>query len=360
MFIKDDTVKINVTASQNYTVYIGSGLRKKAGTLIAEVHEPCTAAIITDSNVAPLYLEEAAQSMEDAGFKTLTYVFPAGEASKNISTLSRILEFLAESHLTRTDLVVALGGGVTGDMSGFAAAVYLRGIPYVQMPTTLLSAVDSSVGGKTAVDLDAGKNLVGAFKQPLRVICDIETLNTLPDEVYDDGMAECIKYGMLQSQKMIDIFSSEHPKEQVLDIISEAVQIKAMYVADDEFDTGIRCYLNLGHTIGHAIERCSGYTIMHGHAVAAGMALITHAGEKMGITEPGTSEKLQIILEKNHLPTSTEYSVDDLVYDALSDKKRKGDEITIIVPENLTHCTTRTVPVSELKNIITLALTTDH
>lgn len=351
-----EPLKINVKASESYTVTIGNGLRKSCGEAAAALHKPCTCAVVTDSNVAPLYLSDVLHSLQAAGFRTLSYIFPAGEPSKNIETLSDILEFLAENRLTRTDLVAALGGGVTGDMAGFAAAVYLRGIPYIQLPTTLLSAVDSSVGGKTAVDLKAGKNLIGAFKQPLSVLCDIETLGSLSQEIFDDGMAECIKYGVLQSQKMLSICGGEHPGDSVRDIIAEAVQIKASYVAQDEFDVGMRRYLNLGHTIGHAIELCSGYTIMHGHAVAAGMELITRAGEKLGITEPGTAEKLQVILEKNHLPTSCPYTAAALAEAALSDKKRKGNEIALIIPQKLGQCTTHVIPVTKLEQMISLAL----
>lgn len=356
MFAKPEPTVIHVEASTAYNVHIGEGLRHDCGRLLAELHPACKVAIITDSNVAPLYLGDVASSLESAGFESVSYVFPAGEASKNLTTLGRILEFLAEEHLTRTDLVLALGGGVTGDMAGFAAATFLRGIPYVQMPTTLLAAVDSSVGGKTAVDLTAGKNLAGAFKQPLAVFCDIETLNTLPDDVFDDGMAECIKYGVLQSPELLDICGGEDPKAQVRDIIAESVRIKAAYVLQDEFDTGLRRYLNLGHTMGHAIEQLSNYTIMHGHAVAIGMVLIAKAGEELRITEPATAEKLQIILEKNHLPTTTAFTAAQLADVALSDKKRTGKTIALIIPECLGKCMTYDTPVEKLEDIFALGL----
>lgn len=352
----EPVTEIRVKASKPYTVSIGKGLLPKSGEYIAAVHEPCKIAVITDSNVGPLYLSKVTDSLNQSGFETVSYTFPAGEASKNLHTFSNILEFLAESRLTRTDMVVALGGGVTGDMAGFASASYLRGIPYVQIPTSLLADVDSSVGGKTAVDLKAGKNLAGAFKQPLAVIIDTDTLNTLSDEVFADGCAECIKYGVLGSQTILDIYENGDPHERIRDIIAESVQIKADYVENDEFDTGLRRYLNLGHTLGHAIERSSNFSLMHGHAVAIGMVLIARAGEKMGITEPGTADKIARINERTGLPVSTQFSAAELTDSALNDKKRKGNEIALIIPEKLGKCITKTVPVTELESIVKLAL----
>lgn len=354
--MKEPVTEIHVKASQPYTVHIGKGLLEKSGSYIAELHAPCKIAIVSDSNVAPLYLDTVKRSLENAGFETVSYVFPAGEASKNIGTFSNILEFLAESRLTRTDMVAALGGGVTGDMAGFASSAYLRGIPYVQIPTSLLADVDSSVGGKTAVDLKAGKNLAGAFKQPLTVIIDINTLDTLTDEVFADGCAECIKYGVLGSQTILDIYENGNPHERIREIIAESVQIKADYVENDEFDTGLRRYLNLGHTLGHAIERSSNFQLMHGHAVAIGMVLIARAGEKMGITETGTADKLAKINERNGLPSSTSFTAAELTDSALNDKKRKGNSIALIIPEKLGKCMTKTVPVDELEDIVKLAL----
>lgn len=345
---------IHVSASRDYDVLIGSDLLAAAGEHIAGVKQPCKAAIVTDSNVAPLYEAAVRDSLAAAGFTTCTYVFPAGEASKNLSTYGDILGFCAEQRLTRTDLIVALGGGVTGDMAGFAAASYLRGIDYIQIPTTLLSAVDSSVGGKTAVDIPAGKNLVGAFKQPLLVLCDIDTFGTLPDEVFADGCAECIKYGVLQSPRLLEIFASGTAKECIAEVVAESVQIKADYVANDEFDNGVRRYLNLGHTIGHAIERTANFTLMHGHCVAIGMVMISRAGEALYLTEPGTTERLIEICKTNGLPVSCDFSTEQLLEGALADKKRKGDLIALIIPKTLGECVTHTVPVSELGTIIDL------
>ncbi|MBQ8063521.1 MAG: 3-dehydroquinate synthase [Clostridia bacterium] len=348
------TTTIRVHCSRDYDVLIGSGLLQETGKLVEEVHNPCKVAIVSDSNVAPLYLDKVAASLSAAGFTPVSFVFPAGEASKNLSVYADILNFCAEQRLTRTDLIVALGGGVTGDMAGFAAASYLRGIEYVQMPTSLLAAVDSSVGGKTAVDIPAGKNLVGAFMQPLRVICDIDAFETLTEEVFHDGCAECIKYGVLESPRLLEIFAEGTAKENIEEVVAISVQTKANYVENDEFDTGLRRYLNLGHTIGHAIERTANFTLMHGHCVAIGMVMIARAGEGLYLTEPGTTEKLIRILETNELPISCDFTTEELLDGALADKKRKGDLISLIVPKHLGECLTHTVPVTELGTIIDL------
>ncbi|MBO4383126.1 MAG: 3-dehydroquinate synthase [Clostridia bacterium] len=345
---------IHVTASRDYDVLIGSGLLKETGKHLRAVHAPCRVAVISDSNVAALYMDTVLASLKEEGFETLPFRFPAGERSKTLDVVSGMLDFIANHHLTRTDLIVALGGGVTGDMAGFAAATYLRGIDYVQIPTTLLAAVDSSVGGKTAVDLRAGKNLVGAFKQPLCVLCDIDTFDTLPEEVFRDGCAECIKYGVLESPSLLKIFSEGTAKEHIADVVAESVRIKADYVAKDEFDTGVRRFLNLGHTIGHAVERTAKYSLMHGHCVAIGMVMISRAGEKLGLTEPGTTDALIRICETNGLPVSCDYSAEALLESALSDKKRRGEQITLILPKKLGACMEHTVPVSELESILRL------
>ena len=261
---------IEVHTAPAYEVTIGAGLLRECGARLKTVLGGCRIAVVADSNVAPLYLETVCASLRDAGFAVCSYVFPSGEAHKNFTTLSAILEFLAESQLTRTDCVAALGGGVTGDMAGFAAASYLRGIRYVQLPTTLLSAVDSSVGGKTAIDLAAGKNLAGAFLQPAAVLCDTDCLRSLPAAVFADGAAEAIKTGVLSGETLFSLFEDGTLTDAPAEVIARCVRYKAGVVERDEKERGERRKLNLGHTVGHAIEKCSGYAIPHGHAVAAG------------------------------------------------------------------------------------------
>ena len=262
---------VKVSASKEYEVIIGSGLLLSAGEKIRAVAPKAEkAAIVSDDNVAPIYLEKVEKSLQAQGFQVCSFVFPHGEGSKNGRTYLEILNFMAANHISRSDLAIALGGGVVGDITGFAAATYLRGIKYVQLPTSLLAMVDSSVGGKTAIDLDEGKNLAGAFCQPELVLCDLDTLQTLSPDFFTDGCAEVLKYGVLGDRVLFD-----HLKERGQDfdreyVISRCVEMKRDYVCEDEFDNGVRRKLNLGHTIGHAIEKCSDYTIPHGHAVAAG------------------------------------------------------------------------------------------
>ena len=297
---------VTVNASSTYPVHIGGGLLDKAGELIAEVTKSRTCAVITDSTVEKLYAARVCRSLQDAGFRVCRQAFPAGERSKNITTYSGMLEFLAESKLTRSDLVVTLGGGVVGDMGGFAAATYQRGIDFVQMPTTFLAAADSSVGGKTAVNLAAGKNLAGAFHQPKMVICDTDTFKSLPADTFADGMAETLKHGLIADEGFFSALMDGG--RSVDEMVRRNVEIKASVVNADEFERGRRKLLNFGHTLGHAIEKNSGFTITHGHAVAIGMVLAARAGEKMGFSPAGTLEAVAAANRKYNLPTECPYT----------------------------------------------------
>lgn len=345
-------MRINV--GPGYDVRIGRGLIDSCGVSLAAVAPKCRVAVVTDSTVKDLYLSRAVASLERAGFDCVSFAFPAGEGSKNISTLSNMLEFFAESRLTRSDLVVALGGGVVGDMAGFAAGIYQRGVRYAQIPTTLLAAVDSSVGGKTAVNLAAGKNLAGVFNQPILVQCDTDTLLTLPPETFADGAAESIKYGVLTDERIFSLFAEGDVNSALPEIISRCVSIKGALVERDELDNGDRRFLNLGHTIGHAIENVSGYTFPHGHAVAVGMVMIARAGERMSLSEAGLAERIAAVLRRNGLPTSVPYTPEELLPAALSDKKRSGGVVTLVMPLRIGECVLKPVPVSELGEIIRL------
>ena len=348
------TIPVGVTPA--YEVSIGPGLLETCGQRLKPLLEECRVAVITDSTVAPLYLETVLQSLEQAGFATCSHVFPAGEGHKTLSTLSDLLEFLASQHLTRTDCVAALGGGVTGDMAGFAAAVYLRGIRCVQLPTTLLAAVDSSVGGKTAVDLTAGKNLAGAFSQPAAVLCDTDCLKSLPADVFADGAAEAIKTGVLCDETLFALFEDGTLTADPGEVIARCIAYKAGVVERDEKELGERKLLNLGHTVGHAIEKCSGFTIPHGHAVAAGLAIMARAAETLGWTEEPLAERIAACLAKNGLPTGTDYTAEALAQAALSDTKRAGDTITVVVPRRMGECELKKLPVSELPGLIAAGL----
>ena len=354
--MSDSIRTIQVHTRPAYAVTIGSGLLSRCGQQLRDVLPLCHVAVVTDSTVAPLYLETVKQSLAAAGFTVSSYVFPAGEAHKNLETLAGILEFLAEAHLTRTDCVAALGGGVTGDMAGFAAAAYLRGIRCVQLPTTLLSAVDSSVGGKTAIDLKAGKNLAGAFLQPAAVLCDTDCLRTLPPEVFADGAAEAIKTGVLSDEGLFALFEDGTLTADPAQVIAQCVRYNAGVVERDEKEQSERRLLNLGHTVGHAIEKCSGYAIPHGHAVAAGLAIIARSAEALGWSEAPIAGRIAACLAKNDLPTGTAYSAQALADAALADKKRAGGDITLVIPKRIGVCELKKVPVTELLPIIAAGL----
>ena len=347
------TVKVN--ASTPYDILIGKGLLDECGERIASVIKPCKICIVSDDTVAELYLERAERSLQAAGFETVHFVFPHGEVSKTMDTIIDMVEFLAQSRLTRTDCLVALGGGVVGDMCGFAAAIYLRGIKFVQIPTTLLSAVDSSVGGKTGVDLKAGKNLAGCFHQPSLVICDYQTLDTLPPETFADGCAEVIKYGVINDRAFFDRLHGGI-KEQIEDVIAECVMNKSRIVEEDEFESGCRQLLNLGHTVGHAIELCSHLEISHGSAVAIGMVIVTRAAVKQGLCPEADLEALIGLLKAEKLPISCHFTADELAAIATADKKRKGNGITLVVPHAIGDTRLLKLPIDELCDFIAKGL----
>ena len=347
---------VTVKTSATYEVLIGSGLLQKAGEAVKKVISPCKAAIVTDSTVVHLYEETVRQSLTEAGFSVCTFVFPAGEASKNIHTLSHLLEFLAKEEMTRTDLIVALGGGVTGDLAGFGAAVYLRGIPFVQIPTTFLAAIDSSVGGKTAVDLEAGKNLAGAFYQPKLVLCDTDVLQTLPEVVFEDGIAEALKYGVLGDAALFEKIAGGDFRQDLEEIIETCVSMKRDVVEEDEFDTGKRQLLNLGHTFGHAIEQKSHFQMTHGHAVAIGMHLIAKVAEAKGIAEKGTAAAIAKALEQNQLPKETTFSPAEVAEGTLRDKKRRGGTISFVFPKKIGAGEIVKIPVEEVEELARTAM----
>ena len=339
---------IHISASREYDVCIGRGLIGELGERAARVLKGRTAFVVSDSNVAPLYLRRAVESLKAAGFETGSFVFPAGEASKNGQTYLTLLNILAEKRLTRSDALVALGGGVVGDLVGFAAATYLRGVDYIQIPTTLLACVDSSVGGKTAIDLPAGKNLAGAFYQPRLVLCDLDALDTLPPEVFADGCAEVIKYGMLGSAELMDKLAERHARDQLEYVVAKCVDMKRDVVEGDEFDTGRRQLLNLGHTFAHAIEAQSDYAIPHGRAVAMGMCVITRAAVKKGLCPAECLTALEALLRAHDLPVATDCPPELLAELALSDKKRKGGKLTLVVPVKYGESDLHTVDVADL------------
>lgn len=342
---------IPVRVREGYDVIIDGGLLRESGLLLRAALGDCKLAVVTDSNVARLHLPMLQKSLAEAGFEVCSTIFPAGEASKRMDTLAGLIEFFADQRLTRKDCVVALGGGVTGDMAGFAAGCYLRGVKYVQIPTTLLAAVDSSVGGKTAVDLSTGKNLVGLFHQPSLVLCDTDTFSTLTPDEFANGAAEAIKTGILDDEALFSLFESGDAHERISDIVAQCVAFKARIVEEDETETGIRKTLNLGHTAGHAIEQCSDFTLPHGHAVAAGLAIIARAAERLGWAQEPIAGRIESALSRNGLPITTKFSPEALAEAALSDKKRAGGTITLVVPRKIGDCSLLDIPVEQLPDV---------
>lgn len=323
---------VDVSDKSLSEIYIENGLLSKVGELTKTVLKGKKIALISDTNVYPLYGENIKTQLENEGYKVFTYIFKAGEASKNTRELIKIVEFMAENELTREDGAVALGGGVCGDMVGFAASVFLRGIKFVQIPTSLLAQVDSSVGGKTAVDLPQGKNLCGAFHQPSLVIIDPDVLKTLSHHFFSDGMGEVIKYGCIKSASLFEKLESGDVKDNLTDIITECVSIKRQVVENDEKEHGERALLNFGHTCGHAIEKLWNFeTVSHGEAVAIGMVMITRAGENLGITEKGTTDRLIKVIEKNDLKISDTHTDKEIISAMNGDKKRTGTGIKFVM-----------------------------
>ena len=341
---------VTVNASRQYDIHIGSGLLSSLGVLAGKLGSAEAVCIVSDSNVWPLYGEAASGSLANAGFRVVSYVFPAGEESKNGQTYLELLNFLAESKLTRSDLIVALGGGVVGDLAGFAAATYLRGIRFIQVPTTLLAAVDSSVGGKTAIDLPAGKNLAGAFSQPSLVLCDTDTLDSLPEDIFRDGCAEVIKYGILYDPQLFSELEESGLCFHRERVITRCVELKRDVVMEDEFDTGSRMKLNLGHTIGHGVEARSNFSLSHGKAVSIGMAMVSRAS---GCRDTG---RILSLLARFGLPAATDFPADELYAYTLSDKKRSGSTVNLIIPKAIGDCAIVPTPVENLKSFIEAGL----
>lgn len=343
-------IRIDIAASRRYEVLVQRGLLARLGALSAQCVGPCSAMLVSDDRVFSLYGAQAEASLREAGFSVDRFVFPHGEQQKSLATYGALLNALCSRRFTRSDLIVALGGGVTGDLAGFAAATYLRGVRFVQVPTTLLAMVDSSVGGKTAIDLDGGKNQAGAFYQPSLVLCDPEALSTLPEEEYRCGCAEIIKYALLGSRPLFDRLRATPVRDDPEPVIAQCVSMKRDIVQADEYDRGCRQTLNLGHTVGHAVEACSGFTLLHGQAVAIGTAILLRAAAARGFCTGETAREGISLLEQYGLPTETDYPLDALYQAALSDKKLEGGRLHLIVPEAIGRCLILEIPAPELRD----------
>ncbi len=324
--------KVTINASVSYDILIGEGILDNAGELIRSVKPTGKCAVITDDTVDALYGERLMSSLEKAGIETAKFAFPHGEASKNHTTLLSIYDFLAEKGFTRSDFIAALGGGVVGDTAGYAAASYMRGIDFVQIPTTGISQSDSSVGGKTAVNIARGKNLVGAFHQPRLVIADTATLSTLTPEFFSDGMAEIVKHGMIKSAELFELLSTRDIKSNLVEIMKRNVSIKGDVVERDEREKGERMLLNFGHTLAHALEKYYNYTgLTHGYAISIGMSTFTHIAERRGMCRAGVADKLDALLTKCGLPLTDPAPFDELFQISLGDKKHLASGMNIVI-----------------------------
>lgn len=359
---------IDIDTSRPYRVHIGTFLLEQAGPLIAEACGGERAVIVTDSNVGPLYAPIVEKSLREAGYEVSTFTFEAGEERKRAATYIAILEFIAEHELSRSDCIVALGGGVAGDMAGFAAATYMRGCKFAQIPTSLLAMVDSSVGGKTAIDLEAGKNLAGAFWQPGVVIADIGCLATLSPEQFADGCGEVIKHALIADPELfselektpltLELLSSD--VNRVALIVARNIDIKRAVVVADERETSARKLLNFGHSIGHAVEACENYRLGHGNCVSIGMGMIARSSALRGICPPELPGRLCALTAAHGLETRCERGAEELFACALHDKKRAGGTIDLVIPHEIGACTIETTPLDEFRTIIEEGLDTQE
>ena len=344
--------------NHSYDILIQKGALKELASWVTSLWQPQRIAIITDSNVAPLYAEAAQQQLIAAGFPTHLLVVPAGEASKSLEQAGKLYEQLAEAGFTRSDGILALGGGVIGDLVGFVASTYMRGLHFLQIPTTLLAQVDSSIGGKTAVNTKSAKNLVGTFSQPDGVLIDPEVLHTLDNRRLREGIAEIIKAGAIADKelwsKLANLTDEFDLRDKAEEIIPLALHVKKVVVEEDEFDNGSRLLLNFGHTIGHGIENTAGYGVVsHGEAVALGMVMMTRHAEETGLTPKGVTKEISDMLEKFHLPTDYETLDATRIYQAIThDEKARGNQIKIVLLEEIGQAKIVAIPIEEMRHYI--------
>ena len=337
---------VKVNASTPYEVVIGAGVSGRIGEYLTALGRKGKVMIVTDSHVAPLYAEGVADELVYRGFEPSIFTFDAGEESKNLKTYGEILSFLAEEGFSRTDTVLALGGGVTGDMAGFAAATFMRGVAFVNMPTTLLAAIDSSVGGKTAVDLPQGKNLVGAFYQPSLVLFDTDFMKTLPYDEIRNGLGEGVKYAVLEGGEIFDILSEGLTSDNLEDFIYLCVEAKRRIVEADEKEKGTRKLLNLGHTVAHAVETLTEFVVPHGVAVAYGVRVMARLACQRGELSEEEFYKIEEILLTNDLALELS-PIEELIPYFTADKKRAGDTLTLVTIAGIGDCRLTEIPIGE-------------
>ncbi|MCS5420999.1 MULTISPECIES: 3-dehydroquinate synthase [Psychrilyobacter] len=340
---------------KSYDIFIDRGIFNEIGKYISKVYKKKKIVVVTDTNVDKLYGDKLLKNLKMSGYMPAKVVFDAGEENKNFETLTEVYEKIIDSEIKRGDLLIAFGGGVVGDLAGFAASTIYRGIDFIQIPTTLLAQVDSSVGGKVAVDTTRGKNLVGSFYQPRMVVIDPDLLKTLDEREVRSGMAEVIKYGAIYDSEFFDyLLGKEDLKSSMTDIekiIKKCCEIKAKIVEKDELDLGLRMILNFGHTLGHAIEKYYNYgKYTHGEAISIGMYDITKLGERLGITKPGVSDKIKEILKKYNLPIEDEVEIKDLIEIMKTDKKNISGILNFIFLSEIGKVEIKKVGEEEITN----------
>jgi len=338
----EQTIQVGL-GERSYPISIGTDILQHIGTTLHTAGIAKRYALISDDRVAALYGQQVLESLQQAGLAGELLTFPHGEASKHLATIGALASDLAERGFDRGDGLIALGGGVTGDITGFLASIYMRGIPFVQVPTSLLAQVDSSVGGKTGVDLPQGKNLIGTFYQPRAVFIDTEVLQTLPREEFLGGMAEVIKYGASMDGDFFTWLDRNREAILALDplaivpMIRRCCEMKAAVVEQDEREGGLRRILNFGHTIGHAVEAASGYQLIHGFAVAIGMRAVADLAVRSGLADPSVLEEIVRLLRAYHLPIDipSGYDLSTLHQYLLADKKTRGGRVFFVLPEQI-------------------------
>ena len=345
--------RIHVETGVPYDVIVGDGASSEAvGFIRATFPQATKIALVADANVDRLHGDRVGRMLEETGRQVERIVFPAGEKSKTLDTYAELVRGLAALRLSRRDIVVALGGGVTGDLSGFAAATYMRGIDFIQIPTSLLAMVDSSVGGKTGVDLPDGKNLVGAFHQPRAVLCDPAFLATLPADWRRDGMGEVLKYAVLGDADLFAALEAAPAAPLAERDIARCIRMKRDIVSRDEFESGERKLLNLGHSFGHAIEKLSAYTVSHGCAVATGVAVAARVSARLGLlAEPARARIESLVTAMGHRATSP-FSAEAVAQIMASDKKVSGGGIDLVLPTDIGVCVLRPTPLDEIKGLL--------
>lgn len=329
---------IHIKTERPYAIQVGNGLLQQLPKLLGRLYgetQNRKFVMITDDIVNQFYADNVQTTLQQAGYMVCKFVFPNGEGSKTLQSVDRIYSFLAQNEITRSDIILAVGGGVTGDLAGFVAATWLRGIELVQIPTTFLAMIDSSVGGKTGIDLPAGKNLAGAFWQPSLVVCDLAVLSTLPESVFADGIAEAIKYGAILDERLFKILETGALMQNLESVVCRCISLKREVVEVDERDRNIRQLLNFGHTFGHAIEKESNYTVSHGKAVSVGMVMIAKACLRQHMTTEICVSRLISCCKAYKLPISINLPIKKLCKHCMSDKKRSGDVLTIVIIEEI-------------------------